>query len=51
MLMGAGIVAFGTGALLMALRESGIIDEAQFTTARNTLVERGALGLPPNAAS
>ena len=45
MLGRAGITSFGTMALLTALHQSNVIDDAQFAEARTTLSERGAAGL------
>jgi len=48
MLARAGIVTFGTVALLKSLRRNEVISTAQFSTAMASLDQRGALGLPPS---
>ena len=51
MLTSAGIRTFGTVALLTALRQSDVLDDAKLATALTTLNERGALGLPSPPAA
>jgi hypothetical protein len=46
MLAQTGLTSFGTVALLMALRQSGVIDDTEREKTLETLSARGPLGLP-----